>query len=278
MSVEVVQFYDNYVALQNESGLNERVFALFSRIKKLGLNEKSSILELGCGIGTMTYLLSKVVTRGVIEAIDISPSSIALAKKKNKKSNVLFDAFDITEYYPKRETYDFITLFDVIEHIPMHLHDKLFKMISDVSNENTTIVINIPNPECTKYDQIHHPDALQIIDLPLELEFIIKNIYANGLMLHSFENHSVWVEEDYQFFVIKKQRSFTENKLSSKRTFLQKVIRKFKNLRNKLFFKYFCICRVLVYCFMWHWRCFTFLFLLQKNFFYIILTTTKKFL
>ena len=76
-SHEVSKYYDDFVSEQAATAVNERIFSLFQRIKKAGLRTNSNILELGCGIGAFTFLLSKVAKKGIIEAIDISPQSVA---------------------------------------------------------------------------------------------------------------------------------------------------------------------------------------------------------
>ncbi|MEJ7683509.1 MAG: methyltransferase domain-containing protein [Segetibacter sp.] len=82
---EISKYYDDFVSKQATSSLNERIFFLFRRIRKAGLKTHSNILELGCGIGAFSFLLSKVVKQGTIEAVDISAESIAYAKSKIKK-------------------------------------------------------------------------------------------------------------------------------------------------------------------------------------------------
>lgn len=235
---KVIEFYNDYVQQQQETGLNERIYELFSRLKKHGLNSSSKILELGCGIGTLTFLLSKTVTNGEIESVDISTESVAFAKKKLERGNIHFFAHDVVNYSPRIKTPDFITLFDVIEHIPMERHNELFANLNKISGENTLILINIPSPEAIQFDIDNNPNVLQVVDQPLPTDFIVKNIVANGLQLVSFENHSIWAEHDYQFFVIRKARKYKEVKLSLKRSFLQKAVNRLQREWRKLAYKY----------------------------------------
>jgi len=235
---QVINFYDEFVNHQTDSGVNDRIYGVYKRLLKLGLNSKSSILELGCGIGTNTYLFSKTITNGQIEAVDISPDSIAYCKFKIKKQNIKFFAGDIVAYKPQINNINFITLIDVIEHIPMEQHLALFKNIATYINDETRLVINIPNPEDVVYDINHNPSALQIIDQPVPLAFIIENLNKCGLQLHFFENYSVWVKNDYQFFVVKKQIPFTQTKLSDSRNFLSKLLKKIFRIYLKIRFKY----------------------------------------
>ena len=230
----VTEYYDNLIAEQVASGINDRIYHLYKKLLGLGLKSNSTILELGSGIGTMTFLLSKYVKEGKIEAVDLSPQSIEFSRQRIKSPNIFFAAADVVTYRPAAQNIDFITLFDIIEHIPIDKHNDLFHNIAVNSNEHTKILINIPNPASIEYDQKNNPEALQIIDQPVPLSLILKNLEANGLTLLSFETYSIWSENDYQFLVIEKNKAFKEVKLSAKRNFFQKAVKKLERTYIKL--------------------------------------------
>jgi SAM-dependent methyltransferase len=207
-------------------------------MKVHGLNSGSKVLELGCGIGTLTFLISKIVKKGQIESVDISSESIAFAKKRLTQHNLKLVAHDVVDYKPQMKDPDLITLFDVIEHIPMERHDELFRNLCSIAGENTTILINIPSPAAIQFDIENNPSVLQVIDQPLPIDFIVNTITKNDLNLVSFENHSIWAEHDYQFFVISRKRKYKEVKLSSKRNFFQKVRSKISRTFIKLIHNY----------------------------------------
>jgi trans-aconitate 2-methyltransferase len=231
-------FYDEFTTTYLKSGINDRVYGLYNRLKKLGLKSSSNVLELGCGIGTLTFLLSKIVKKGHIEAIDISPRSIAFCKQKINKAHIDFFVDDIVNYTPGIKKINLITLFDIIEHIPMEQHSRLFGNLSNIANDDTLIAINIPNPAYLQYVIENNPAVLQLIDQPLPLHFITNMAAANNLEIIFFETYSVWVEDDYQFFVIRKKTNFKEIKLSDKRNFTEKVAKKIQRVFIKLRHRY----------------------------------------
>ena len=234
----IAEFYDNFADNQRDTGVNDRIFLLYKRMLKYGLNKTSNILELGCGIGATTNLFLKTIKKGTIEAVDISPQSIQFAKSKIDRKNVTFFASDITTYKPKLEKIDFITLFDVIEHIPKERHADLFKNISNFMNDDTLLLINIPNPEYIEYDQIHQPEVLQLIDQPIHLDFILKTIEDTCLRLIFFETYSIWVKNEYNFLVFEKQKDFKEEKIHEKRSLYEKIAVKLFRLKLKYFYRY----------------------------------------
>jgi trans-aconitate 2-methyltransferase len=235
---KVIHFYDNFVAQQFKTGVNERIYGLYKRMLALGLNTNSIVLELGCGIGVNTFLMSKTVTNGCIEAVDLSPESVAFAQTKFKQSNITFTTHDVVTYLPQKTVYDFVLLFDVLEHIPMEQHAALFANIAKVVGPTTKLIINIPNPDIITHDKIHQPQVLQIIDQALPLSFILNNLNATKLRLVSLDTYSVWFTNDYQFLIIDKQQSYIETKIHQQRTFAQKLNNKLLRLKIKLFCTY----------------------------------------
>ena len=231
---DIIKYYDDSVATYVDSGINERVFHLYKKLLRLGLKKNSNVLELGCGIGTLTFLLSKYIKSGQVEAVDISPKSIEFAKQKIKPANISFAIDDIVTYKPKIRDVDFIILFDVLEHILIENHHDLFRNISQSMEDHTKIIINIPNPAAIEHDRIHDPKSLQIIDQPLPISEILSNIEKNGLALTFFETYGIWVENDYQLLVAEKKKVFKQVSLGSKRTIIQKVRNKFERIYVKL--------------------------------------------
>jgi trans-aconitate 2-methyltransferase len=234
----IIDYYDNYIARQLKSGINDRIYNLYKRLIKAGLTKNSSVLEMGCGIGAMSYLLARKVKNGKIESIDFSPESIKIAQNRILQKNVRFFIADAVEYLPQNKIFDFITLFDLIEHIPVERHCALFKNLSNIATENTSILINIPNPASLTFDNLNNPEQLQIVDQPVPLNLLVNNLLANNLELTFFESHSIWAKDDYHYFIIRKIKDYKEIKLSDYRNILQKVLKKLSQTWIKLKYNY----------------------------------------
>lgn len=224
---DIADFYDEFSKKQVKTGANERLISLYKRLNKLGLRPDSKILELGCGVGIFTRLLAKNIYVGLIEAVDLSEKSVAIAEKelKNKK-NIHFKVADVVQYQPKNSDFDFITLMDVIEHIPLDQHDELFGNLAQICTEKTRIVINIPNPQYIDYTRINNPESLQVIDQEVHLFPLLQNFEKHNLEIIFFEKYSIWEEEDYHFMVVRKKRKFELNHLADRRNVSEKIIKK----------------------------------------------------
>ncbi|MGQ4876411.1 MAG: class I SAM-dependent methyltransferase [Promethearchaeia archaeon] len=78
------------------------------------IDQNSIILDIGCGIGSLAYDLSKKAKKVI--AIDKDPLIIKEAKKRYKSDNLKFIIADVTKY-KFNEKYDYIILSNVLEHI-----------------------------------------------------------------------------------------------------------------------------------------------------------------
>lgn len=235
---EISQFYDEFVQRQLKIGANERLISLYKRLLHLGLKEDSRVLELGCGVGIFTKLLGKKISSGLIEAVDLSEKSIAVSREEMKaKKNVFLSVGDVVKYQPQNSDFDFITLMDVIEHIPLDQHEQLFESLSQICTDTTQIALNIPSPQYIGYVKKHRPETLQVIDQEVHLFPLMQHLEKSNLELVYFEKYGIWEEEDYHFMVIRKKRDFVLKHLSDQRNISEKIAKKIADQIDGLKYK-----------------------------------------
>jgi trans-aconitate 2-methyltransferase len=232
------EFYDNYISSQIKSGINDRIYGLYKRLCLYNLESHTSVLEVGCGIGTLTYLLLKKVHPENIEAIDISPKSIEFARKHLNSPGVCLTATDIINYQPRTDSFDRILFFDVLEHIPLEQHADIFRRVGRWMHDDSLLLINIPNPAYILFDRENNPAALQETDQPVYIAQLAQDLSKGDLDILLVETYSVWVGNDYQFIVAKKRQRFEEKFVSEKRSFLAKGKTWFGRKWRKIRFPY----------------------------------------
>jgi trans-aconitate 2-methyltransferase len=231
---DVTRFYDDFVNHQVKVSFNERHLLLFRELKRLGLSRKSSVLELGCGIGVMTSLIAGIAKNGFIEAVDISPESIAEAKKRIKYQALInFIVADLKHFESSRKDFDFITLMDVLEHIPEEDHSLLFEKISLLMHKDSVLFISIPTPHSIVYEKLYLPENVQIIDLELKADQLLDHAYKAGLELDSFRTIGIWASNDYHLIVFRKKIEYTNDRVSDKRKLICKIIHRIKLWQEK---------------------------------------------
>jgi len=202
---QVKQYYDTFKEHQKKLGINIRHRTIFKNLKKIGLQQNSNVLEIGCGIGTVSHLILKFITKGSFVGLDISPESIKMAKEFNsfhKKTEFLVN--DMSNFTHSTK-FDFVIFPDVLEHIPVEQHAVIFETISKLTSPNGVVLINIPEPNYLDWMRKHQPQGLQIIDQSLSIQDLLNNSYPFGFKLFSMNAYSLHYNiTDYISVVLKK--------------------------------------------------------------------------
>lgn len=223
---EVAAYYDGFTARQLDAGINDRIAALYRRTCAAGLGTRSRVLELGCGTGTLTRLLARHNPKGCLEAVDISPEAIRQAKDLNRHPHVGFHIGDVVEHAPKEPgPWDLITLFDVLEHIPVERHATLMAHIAALCHERTRVLIHLPTAAAIDHDRRYRPEALQIIDEPLELPYLATLWSKAGLEVLEYQLMSHWERSDYQWAVLRPRADHDPAPIAAQRSMLQRIMR-----------------------------------------------------
>jgi trans-aconitate 2-methyltransferase len=186
---EIVAFYDQYTRRQAGVGVNIRHRTILKRLKAAGLQKNSRVLEVGCGIGTLTSLLVKNAAH--VTAVDISPESIAVAKNALSQAQNLELMVSDMSTFQTASPFDFIVLPDVLEHIPIEQHTRLFQVLSGVLHANGVLAIHIPDPYALEWIRVHEPEALQIIDQSIYTDQLLPKAYNAGLALSKMERYAL---------------------------------------------------------------------------------------
>jgi trans-aconitate 2-methyltransferase len=207
----ISNFYDQYSRKQKIVGINIRHRTILRNAVMNGLKSDHKVLEIGCGVGTVTSLLAKYLRKGKLVSVDISQENIRLAREFTRKyKNIDFMVSDMADFISP-VVFDFVILPDVLEHIPIAQHDALFSTIRRHTNDNSVVYINIPDPYSLEYARDYTPELLQIVDQPLYTNILLDNIYKNGFYLQSLVTYSLSIKEgDYQAIVIKPYRKLNK--------------------------------------------------------------------
>lgn len=233
---EISDFYDKYTEGQQKMWHNERHFFLLEQLKKAGLKSDSKILEIGCGIGTMTNLIAPYVKNGKLISSDISSKSIELAKTNNKKfKNIEFIVANSIDFDFPNLTYDFIVLFDVLEHIQNEFRDEFIKNIASVITDKTKLLINVPAPHAHIHAIKNFPEQMQIVEIPVWINELIPILQKHKLEIKLFFTYDMWQKEEYQFYIIEKTTPYIFTKtIPDKKLNPQRIGIRIKRKINKL--------------------------------------------
>ncbi len=223
----IVSFYDQFAEKQAKIGVNSRHLSILDIVMEAGLAPTHSILEVGCGIGTVSHLLAYQVKKGEVLAVDISPESISKAKEIWKdQSNLQFEVSDMSDFDKPNKTFDFFVFPDVLEHIPLDQHSRLFQNIQKHSHSESVVIIHIPAPRYLKWMIENEPQKLQVIDQPLDSGDLIKSLTSAGFYLDKMETYSIFFKEkDYQYFVFRATKPLYQSTPRTKWNILKERIK-----------------------------------------------------
>ncbi len=226
---QVKEYYDTFKEHQKQLGINIRHRTILKNLKNAGLKPNSNVLEIGCGIGTVSHLILKYITEGSFVGLDISAESIKMAQQFNsfhKKAQFFVD--DMSNFSHKTK-FDFVVFPDVLEHIPVEQHANIFKTIGELTTPNATVIINIPEPNYLNWVRANDPSKLQIIDQSLSMQDLLNNSYPYGFKLYSMNPYSLHFDvNDYLAIVMKKDLTVKNVNVKSK------IVRAIENTKSKL--------------------------------------------
>ncbi len=232
---KVRNWYNTFSKNQLHTGVNLRHYHLFNEIVRAGLKKNHKVLEIGCGIGTLTGLLLRYLSKGKLVATDISDVSIEVAKDRLSKFKqveyVLTDMLDFS--YPT--AFDFVILPDVLEHIPIEQHLQLFSCINKHIHDQSMIVIHIPHPKAIEYYQKHFPDKLQVIDQAISSDRLLQDVYSQHLILDSYTSYSLFNQEpDYALIKVKRNTAVSFTPVSKQHIILRKLMARLKFMKSTI--------------------------------------------
>lgn len=201
-------FYDDFVDRQVATGVNARHRSILRWLRRFGLAEGDRVLEIGCGVGTVTELVADALgPGGHLLGVDLSPRSIAAARERlDGREGVELRAGDVLEM-DLDGPFDVVVLPDVIEHIPLDLHPRLFRRVAEWVDAEGFVLLHYPNPRYLTWCRQHRPELLQVIDQPVHADGLTAAAYGAGLHLVYLETYAIWVEEgDYEVAVLRRDR------------------------------------------------------------------------
>ena len=117
--------------------------------KMLGETKDKKVLEVGCGEGIGTLILSQFAK--TVTGIDFDESAIKWASENIQKQNLSFFSKNIFNDTDDNEQFDAIISLDVIEHIEQSTEDEFIKSFARKLNDNGFCIIGTPNITSSEY-------------------------------------------------------------------------------------------------------------------------------
>ena len=174
-------------------------FYLIKTLLKYINKDINTILDIGAGEGSKTYLLSEYFSNAKVFGIDFTEEGINLAKNKYKKSNLYFEKLDVFNIDKKETSYDIVSCFEVLEHVEDW--QTLLKKITDISDKY--ILISVPTGRMREYEvNIGHLRNFQNGEIENFLKvngFDIVKVFYAGFPFYSPLGRD-WINKNYKSY------------------------------------------------------------------------------
>lgn len=102
---EISTYYDK---MNNFISVGTHYIVKFLAVKELGINPRSMVLDLCCGTGDFSRIISKFYPRAKVIGLDISDKMLKIAKTKNPTG--VFMKGDCTELPFMENEFDYVTM------------------------------------------------------------------------------------------------------------------------------------------------------------------------
>ena len=194
-TTEQVEFYNMFLEHFETQVDNPRNVGFRSWVRKW-IYAPKKVLDFGCAYGyNSQYLIHEVGCE--VFGVDLSPKCIEVANERFPRGR--WFAGDITEGFDIGERdFDFVLMSDVIEHVPLDRHQKVFEVLSEWVRPGGAIILSVPNP-------LHYEDAQKQTQQPVEelvdIPVLMQNMQNVGFS--KFVSLFLWEEFYYRMIVQK---------------------------------------------------------------------------
>lgn len=173
-----------YLAFEDKfRGSRESILRRYEEYYNFVQNSPKVSLDIGCGRGEWVELLQD---RGIdAQGVDLNSAMLQVGKDAGVQNLNEEDAFTFLENIPPN-TYDLITAFHIIEHIPFEKLLVLLSQIKRVAKDGAVILLETPNPTNLQVAATHfYNDPTHLNPLPSRvMEFMLEYLGFTEVKTH----------------------------------------------------------------------------------------------
>ncbi len=203
LTEDVRTYYDAHVAgkLRGFVEGNARVEHAWATIEQRAGISPARILEVGCGIGDVSWRMSRRWSESHVVGLDVSRRSLRVARRLFRDPRITFCDGPLVKGLLDGG-FDLIVLIDVYEHIAGNDRPSLHEAIKELLASNGRIILTFPTPRHLAWLAIQKPGEIQPVDEDITLETISQLARDTGTEVLSYEEIGVWHEGDYAHAVL----------------------------------------------------------------------------
>lgn len=205
----VISYYNEHVKnkLNDYINVNPRIEEAWKTLVNYAPEKPLRILEVGCGIGSISSRMSKHWPAAEVNGLDISTHSIQIAKKLFTGSNLKFQSGILTGDTFEGK-FDLIIFMDVYEHIAVHDRPVVHAAIAKLLNNKGRLFLSVPTPHNLKWCLKHKPETMQPVDEFISFDVITELANDTGSEVLLYQIKDIWNQGDYAHVVFEKNADF----------------------------------------------------------------------
>lgn len=233
-SKELPEYYksEDYIShTDSQRNLFEKVYHLVRKIslkKKLNLinanlSNGKNLLDVGCGTGDFLQIAQD--NNWIVTGIEPNEQARSIANKKTK--DVVFNTDQLLKF--KENSFDIITLWHVLEHLPdVENQIKVFKKLL---KSNGTLIIAVPNYK--SYDAKYYKNFWAALDVPRHLWHFNRASISNLVGKQSMKVKKIKPMLFDAFYVSLLSEKYKTGKMNAIKGFLIGLVSNIKSFFTK---------------------------------------------
>jgi len=228
-NISEIDYYNEHAKEKLDSfyNVNRRLDGAWKTLNEYLPRKISSVLEIGCGVGDMSYKMSKKWKNATITGIDLSDTAIKIANhlfgsEKIKYYNGSFNVIDFDK------TFELVVLFDVYEHITPSDRTLFNERLNKLLQPGGYLFMAIPSAAYQDYIKKFFPEKLQPVDESLTLDVFHSLASTCNAELLFYKNVNIYYEGDYTHIVFRKKSEINryEKTVTINKPFVLRAIEK----------------------------------------------------
>ena len=208
---EIQQYYDASVASRLGDFIdgNPRIEAAWKTVEHWAGESPHRILEIGCGIGDISWRMSLQWPDATVVGLDISPKELETARILFGCPKISFVEGPLTKNLLK-EKFDLIVLMDVYEHIQSIDRAVLHEALKELLSDDCRVILTIPTPRHLEVLKREAPHLIQPVDEKVFPETILSLVNDLDQELLLYREVDVWHKGDYFHAVIGRRHGWID--------------------------------------------------------------------
>lgn len=208
VSEEVRGYYDDHLKarLQGFVDGNLRVERAWKTVDRWG-GHPERILEVGCGIGDISWRMNRRWPSSTGVGLDISPASLETGRKLFGSHRLSFVEGPLTKGLLTGR-FDLVVMMDVYEHIARADRPTLHEALADLLSDEGRLVLAFPTPRFLAWLRENRPHEIQPVDEDVNVDTMRTLAADTGTTVLFYEEIDVWHQGDYAHAVLGKRKGW----------------------------------------------------------------------